>query len=237
MRVKFLAAVPLVLGMWTMLGAQPGSIGAIAGGNVSLLITNKAVQDELKMSEEQIAKAKEWSRDMRTKAAEIRKDKGVEPGGKSGKGFALPSPEQREKIAASNDEIRKVSYQELGDILQKKQMDRLKQIERQNIGIAAFANDDVALPLKLTEAQKTSIKELVDSLGKTRNQILNNALSGGPDLEKLQAAQKDIRKAEDEQVIKAVDLLADEQKKKWRSLAGEPFDLQKLSPFFPKKKD
>ncbi len=106
------------------------------------------------------------------------------------------------------------------------------------MGIAAFTNDEVVIKaLNLTDTQKTSLKEISDDFGKARGEVLGEAFSGGFDVEKFQEAQKKIQKIQNEHIEKAVALLNDEQKTTWRKLKGEAFDLQKLIPQFPKKKD
>jgi hypothetical protein len=233
MRSKSLIAMLLAGGMMAAIQAQPGGgFGAIAAGSVTGLIVNKAVQEDLKMTDAQVTKTMEWAKEFRTKAMEIRKDKGVEFGGGKG-GFTPPTPEQLEKIVAANAEIRKVSYKELGDVLKKEQIERLKQIDRQSMGIAAFTTDEVVVKaLNLTDTQKISLKEISDDFGKARREIMSDAASGG-----FQNAQKKIQKIQNEHMDKAVALLTDEQKTAWRKLKGETFDLQKLIPQFQKKKD
>jgi hypothetical protein len=237
MRNQAIAALFLTCGIMAVVKAQPGNISAFAGGPVALLATNKTVQKDLEMTDDQIAKVKEWSTDMRSKAADIRKEKGVDFLGKGAKGLNPTIPEFREKIAAANAEIKKVSYRELGEILKTKQIDRLKQIDRQNMGIGAFIDDEVTAALKLTDTQKTSIQELGANQLKAITDIMKAALADGPDIEKLQNAQKEVQKIEKELMNKAVLLLTDDQKKKWKALTGEPFDLEKLHIQVPKKKD
>jgi len=238
MRNKLLIAILLAGGMLAVAQAQPGGgFGAIGAGSVTGLIVNKAVQEDLKMTVDQVAKAMEWAKDFRAKAMEIRKDKGVDFAGGKG-GFTPPTPEQLEKLVAANAEIRKVSYKELGDVLKKEQIERLKQIDRQSMGIAAFTTDEVVVKaLNLNDTQKISLKEISDDFGKARREIMSDAASGGFDLEKIQDAQKKIQKTQNEHMEKAIALFTDEQKVTWRKLKGETFDLQKLIPQFPKKKD
>ena len=54
---------------------------------------------------------------------------------------------------------------------------------------------------------------------------------GGGDPEKMADARKKIEKVRKDYVGKAVDMLTDEQKKTWKGLIGEAFDLSKLTPF------
>jgi hypothetical protein len=148
-------------------------------------------------------------------------------------------------MAAANAEISKVAYKELGDILKKEQVERLKQIDRQNMGINAFNDAEVVSALNLTDSQKTSIKGYTTDFGKDRADINKEAgigfggKGGGKgnfDPEKMQEATKKIQKVQKEYVGKAVDSLTDEQKKTWKGLIGEAFDLSKLTGFRPMQK-
>jgi len=246
MRTKIVIALFLAGGMLAVVQAQQGRGGMGGfGGGPTTLVTDKAVQEDLKMSDEQVDKVKSWSKEFREKANEIRKDKGVEfgggGGGGKGKGFTPPTPEMMEKIAAANAEISKVAYKELGDVLKKEQVDRLKQIDRQNMGVAAFSDAEVVSALSLTDSQKTSIKSSVTDFDKDRADINKEMRGGGGkggfDPEKMKEANAKIQKVQKEYVSKVVDTLTDEQKKTWKGLLGDTFDLSKLTPFrgFQKK--
>jgi hypothetical protein len=256
MRSKFVIAMFLGCGMLAVVQAQQGRGGFGGVGGVTQLVRAKAVQEELKMTDDQVAKVDEWAKDFRTKSQEIMKDKGVEigGGGKGGKGgggggFAPMTPEQQEKMMAANAEISKVAYKELGDVLKKEQVERLKQIDRQNMGVAAFSDAEVVTSLKLTDSQKTSIKGLSGDFQKDSREIRSEAGLGGGgkggggggrggfDPEKMAEVQKKVQKVQKEYVSKAVDLLDDEQKKTWKSLIGEPFDLSKITGYPMRKKD
>ena len=158
MRTRYLVAGSLlIIGMVAMVQAQPGGRGGFGG--VTFLVTQKAVQEDLKVSEEQATKLKDWSKDFFPKIGEIYKDKGIEFG-KGGFGKA-PTDEERAKRAEADAEVTKVAYKELGDILKKEQVDRLKQIERQRMGVNAFTNAEVVDTLKLTDSQKTSVANVM----------------------------------------------------------------------------
>ena len=155
MRMRyFVAGSLLVVGMIAMVHAQPGG-GRGGFGGPLFLIGNKAVQEDLKMSEDQVEKFKEFQKEFFPKTFEIYKERGIE----FGKGFGKDqSEEDRAKLVEAQAEINKMAYKELGDILKKDQVDRLRQIERQQMGVAAFTNDEVVDALKLTDSQKTSVK-------------------------------------------------------------------------------
>lgn len=242
----FLAGSLLVVGMMAIVQAQPGGFGGFGGGGPTGLVTNKAVQEDLKMTEDQVAKVKDWAKEFRTKSMEIMKEKGVEF--KFGKdGF---TDEMRAKMAEANAEVSKVAYKELGDVLKAEQVTRLKQIERQRMGVNAFTNAQVAEALKLTDSQKVSVKGIVGDFQKESREIRAEAGGkggkgkgkggkggfGGFDPE----TQKKIAKVEKEALGKVVDLLDDTQKKSWKEMVGAEFDLTKLQfnpGGFGKKKD
>jgi hypothetical protein len=232
--LRFAVAGLLVAGMVGLAQAQfrPGG-----GGGVTFLVSNKAVQEDLKLSEDQVAKLKEWGTEFRKKSAEIMKDKGVEFG--KGGGFGKIEPEMREKMDAANAEINKVAYTQLADVLKKEQVERLKQIQRQQMGATAFTNAEVADALKLTAAQKDSVKGVMGDLQKDTKEIMGTGAGGGKgkvDFEKIQENQKKVQKLQKEYLGKLEDLLDDKQKAAWKEMKGAEFDLTKLQ-FQPRKKD
>jgi hypothetical protein len=233
--------------MFAVVQAQQGRGGFGGFGGVTTLVKAKVVQEELKMTDEQITKVDEWAKEFGAKSREIMKDKGVEfGGGKGGGGKGGLSPEMQEKMAAATAEINKVAFKDLGEILKKEQIERLKQIDRQYLGVNAFTDAETAASLKLTDTQKTSIKGISEDLGKDRREIMTEAGFGGKgggkggfDPEKMAEVNKKVQKVQKEYVGKVVDLLNDEQKKTWTTLIGAPFDVSKI-PLFGgpmKKKD
>lgn len=256
MRLKIAIAMLLAGGMLAVVQAQQGRGGFGAVGGVAQLVTNKAVQEDLKLSDEQVSKVTDWAKGFREKSQEIMKDKGVEFGGGRGNGgkgggkggAGGLSTEMQEKMAEANAEISKVAYKELGDVLKKEQVDRLKQIDRQNQGVRAFSTPDVAETLKLTDSQKASIKGLLGDQTKDEREVRTEAGIGGGgkggkggkgggtfDPEKMEEVNKKIAKVHKEYMVKAVDLLNDDQKKTWTSMIGTPFDTSKLVPTMRKK--
>lgn len=251
MRTRYVVAGGLlIIGMIAVVQAQPGGFGGFGGGGPSFLVINKAVQEDLKISEEQKTKLSEWSKEFFTKRTEIMADKGIDF--KDFKSFN--TPEGKEKMAEVTAYVNKEAYKQLGDILKKEQLDRLKQIERQQMGVNAFSNAEVAEALKLTDSQKTSVKGITGDFQKESREIRAEAFKdgggkgkgkgkggggfGGVDPE----TQKKIAKIEKESVGKITDLLDDSQKKTWKELIGAEFDLTKLQGGFGgggfgKKKD
>jgi hypothetical protein len=231
-------------GLVAMLGAQPGGLGGGfgfgGGGSPTFLVQNKAVQDELKMTEAQVTKIQEWGKEFFSKQREIFEKEGIE----FGKGGF--TPEMREKLAAVNVKVTKVAYKDLEGILKPEQVERVKQISRQAAGVTAFQDAEVAEKLKLTDQQKGSIKGIVAEFQKDQQEVLGIGKGkgkgggfgkGGFDPEKMAANQAKVQKLQKEAVAKVQDLLNNDQKKAWQEITGAPFDTAKLTPAFPKKKD
>lgn len=250
MRIRYMVAGLLAAGMVAVLQAQPGGgFGGRFGGGSSptRLVANKSVQEDLKLSEDQVKKLADWGKEFQTKRAEIMKEKGVDFGGpgKGGAGGFKIDEETMAKMAAATAAVNTEAYKQLGDILKKEQIDRLRQIARQDMGLNAFSDADTATALKLTDSQKTSVKGLTGDFQKESREIRAEAGKGGGNKGKggfggfNPETQKKIAKVEKEYVGKAVDLLTDTQKKSWKELIGTEFDLTKLQGggFTPKKKD
>jgi hypothetical protein len=239
--LRFAVAGVLAAGMVVVVQAQPGGFGGGFGGGPSSLVTNKAVQEDLKLTEEQVTKLKTWSEEFRKTAAKIREDKGVKFGG--GGGFGKVDAEMQEKMAAATAEISKVAYKELAEVLKKEQVDRVRQIDRQQMGLRAFTDADTAAALKLTDMQKASAKGIGSDYQKESREMMADLFKGGKggfDQEKIKEMGTKTQKLQKEYLEKVVELLDADQKKTWKELTGEAFDLTKLQQFgggIGKKKD
>lgn len=92
--------------------------------------------------------------------------------------------------------------------------------------------------LKLTDSQKSSIKGIVSDFNQENQEIMRDsgAFSNGKfDPEKMEAANKKVDKARKEAMGKIEDLFDENQKKTWKTLTGEPFDVSKLRQAPPRK--
>ena len=251
MRTRYWVAGLLAAAMFAVVQAQPGMFGFGGGGGPNFLVINKAIQEELKMTEEQIAKINEWSKDFFQTAAEIRKEHGIEfKFGKGGGGFGFGklSEEDRAKLEKATAAINKEAYKQLGDILNKDQINRLKQIERQLLGVNAFTNPEIVEALKLTDSQKATVKGVISDFQAERRELMADlgfGKGGGgfgkgkfdpeafKDMQKrLQETQTKVNKAEEEAINKILDVLDDNQKRTWKELVGAPFDRTRLMPTF-----
>lgn len=257
--IRCAVAALLVAGMVAVVGAQqprPGGFGFGGGGDLtSLVLSNTALQEELKVTAEQ----KEKFKPLVDKQTELNKKMREAFGGGKG-GF------DKEKMADLRDEGKKVGEEvkkAMDDTLTADQKKRLKQIAVQQMGLGVFAEPvegkggfggtseaqkalmkEVTEALKLTDGQKTKLKEIVSDYNKDRDAVRKDIFGekggfGGkvdPDKQKDFASKTEkLRDGTWEKVTAALD---DSQKKTWKDLTGEPFDLAKLvQPRVQPKKD
>lgn len=189
---------------------QPrGGRGGMGGGmgGPAQIVASPAVQDEIKLTDDQKAKLKDWGKDYMAKAMEKMKD------------LRDLSPEERTtKMAEMNKDV----YKELATVLDEKQVKRVKQISYQAQGMRAFSSPEVQDAVKLTDDQKAKVKDIADEQQKDMRELFSG---GRPDQTKMAALQK-------EGMEKVTKVLTDDQQKAWKDLTGEPFDTSKLTGGF-----
>lgn len=265
--IRCAVAAILAAGIVTMVAAQPG--GGFGGGfgfvqdPYTLVLTNAALQEEVKIT----AAQKEKFKPAADKQAELaKKQREMFGGGKGGKGGF-----DKEKIAEIQEEGKKVAEEVkkvLDAELTAEQKKRLKQIGVQQMGVNVFAEPaeegkggkggkggfgafqtesqkatmkEVAETLKLTDAQKSKIKDIVTEHGKdvraVRTDIFGEkgGFGGKQDPDKAKDFAEKSAKLSAETMSKIAEALDDSQKKAWKELTGAPFDLAKLRPVVAKK--
>ncbi len=185
-------------------GGFPGGGGSLK----SLLITNKLLQEELKISDDQVAKFKEFA----------------EKQSEAMKGFGQFGGDDDEQIARMEVQVKlmkdRVTF--MKSSLSAEQQTRLGQLEKQQMGMAAFTNAKVAKELGITEEQSEKIKAVNTDMTKEMREMF----SGGFDAE----AQKKMTSLRSECQEKIEKMMTDDQRKKWKEMTGEPFDMAKLRP-------
>lgn len=180
------------------------------------LLENKSVQQELRLTEEQIAKIKKV-----TSSLEKRMNKAFEDAFKQ----KLSEKETEKKLNEMEREIDSETARIIKENLKPDQAMRFRQIERQVTGVKAFSMEDVAKELKLTDAQKDEIKKITETLAKDRRDVLKGT-SGA----KRKEAYKKVEGMRKEALEKITGLLSAEQKREWKEMVGEPFELKLASP-------
>jgi hypothetical protein len=184
------------------------------GIDTPLLLSNKGVKKEIKLTNEQSDKVQKivsevfdkYKLDLRRARADRDKEKFAK--------LAIDSTvETRERVNKA-----------LPDILEPDQLKRLKQIQLQVNGLLSFAKPEVQKELKLTGRQKEQIKKIGDGLETDIAEVFKDT-SSAP-LRKLPEATRKARTLHDEATRKAVDTLDEEQKKTWKDMTGEKFDFK-----------
>jgi len=187
--------------------AQQRGRGGFGGGGAFFMMAPN-VQKDMKLSEEQIGKVQDTLRDV---AEKHRDDFG-----------ALRDVDEADrpaKMAAINktitDEVKK------GLSLSDEQSKRFDQISLQQRGVQAFADPAVASKLKLTDDQKSQIREISMAA-----RPAGGAFNKDASKEERAEAFRKMASMRKESMTKVTALLNDDQKKAWKELTGEVIEIQ-----------
>jgi len=207
-----LAAAALVLALAMPAFAQRQGRGGRGGGMMGqqagpMLIFNKSVQDELKLTDDQKASLTKLQGKQREAMTKAREDAGGD--------FA----KMREAMQAFQQEMGK----EVHTILKPEQQKRFKQIQVQVGGARALQNAELSKDLNLSEKQKEEIKGILDDAQKDVREIFQDAQG---DRERMQAAMQKVQKINQDANAKALKVLNSDQQTKYKELAGDKFDYK-----------
>ncbi len=204
---------------------QPGKgkgFGGGMGGGALNLIRSKTVQEDVKITEDQGSKLKEWAKDFMPKLDEMRKSK-ME---------GIDQSQFREKMPAIMAALSVETYKELATVLKPEQITRLKQIEVQMAGMRAFSMPTVTDALKLKDEQKEKLKDVTDSAQKEMMDLGQEYGSrfGQPpmDAEKAKEFNKKMAAITDDTMKKVMGMMSDDQKKAWKEVVGATIDIAKV---------
>jgi len=209
--IRPLGRLALTFGALALLAApasaQQGRGGfGFGGGSMILLAPN--VQKDLKLSDEQVGKIQDTLQEVREKHAD------------DFAGLRDLSPEERqEKMSALNKTIGGELKKALA--LSPEQSKRFDQISLQSRGIMAFSDPAVAGKLKLTDEQKSKVREIAEA---SRGQ--RGAFNKDASQEEREAARKKFAETSKENMSKVLATMSDDQKKAWKELTGEPIEIQ-----------
>jgi Spy/CpxP family protein refolding chaperone len=196
-------------------GARRGRI-PMMGQRASLvaLLNLEAVQKELKLTEEQVTKVQEATKNLR---AEMREQRAAL------RDITNPQ-ERRAKATALSAELDRKARQALRDVLSREQWMRLFQIRIQVGGtLAALTNPRLAARLKLTDEQNQKLAEIQKTTQAKTSAIMGelSTLSQEERTEKLAEVRKLRQKADQD----ALAVLNADQKEAFNKMKGEPFKL------------
>ena len=196
LRLGRLSLALLVVSVSAHAAWAQGRGGRGMGGDSLFLLSQKSVQDELKLEGEQIAKAAQLSA---TREA-------ARQGAQN-----LTREERRKQFEEQSEANNKA----VAEFLNADQAKRLRQISLQQLGARAFEDPEVADALILTDEQKGRITTIQED---ARTQM--RSLFQGGNREQAAGQFDALRRATTQKVT---DLLTAEQKTKWKELIGEQF--------------
>jgi hypothetical protein len=196
-------------------GQGRGGPGMFGGGGIGMLAQNKSVQEEIKLTDDQATKVKDYG----TKAGEKAREEFQ-------KLQDVPQEERREKMQAMMKTANEEAEKELGGILKPEQMKRLKQISLQQRGAQAVNDPEIEKALKLTDKQKEDVKTITTESQKALQELRPPPGQGGGGAPNPETQKKiqDLRKDTNEKVVS---VLHDDQKKTWKELTGTPFEVKR----------
>ena len=189
-----------------------GGFGGGMGGPVALL-GNPGVQKELKLDEGQVEKATALAAEVRTKMTAMRDDL-----------QGLEGQELMTKRAELVKPINEDGMKKAKDFLKEGQLARLDQIELQQRGANALNDSVIAKKLAITEEQTIKVKSIMADMQSEAGEIRQSA---GDD---RQAAMQKIQALRKETNTKVMSLMTDDQKKTWKEMTGEPFEVTYQRP-------
>lgn len=181
-------------------------------GKVGLLQVPQ-VREELKLSAEQQQKLEERLRQMNEDL------RALVPEG-------TPREEYFQVMQQKQDEVRQISSaadKDVDQILNKEQLERLKGISIQVVGVALLASDELASELNLKPEQKDQIKQVVEAGQRETLETLRAAREQG----NFEQVREKMQKVREDMQQKGLAVLTAEQKQKWEQLKGQPFELQR----------
>jgi Spy/CpxP family protein refolding chaperone len=186
-----------------------GGFGMMGGGGGPMLLSNKGVQQELKVTDAQAEKLDALAQELGQKQRE-----------EFGKLQDVPQDERREKMQELSRSINEEMHKSLNGILKSEQTKRFGQIQLQQAGVYAFTTPRVEKELELTADQKSKIRLINEDLAESTREAFRGGQSDRA------AAMQKITQLRKEGMEKATALLTDDQKKSWKDLTGEPFEVK-----------
>jgi hypothetical protein len=182
--------------------------GGFGGGAAGFLMAPN-VQKDLKLTDAQVRKVQETLREIRERHQD------------DYSALRDASPDVRwAKMAKLNDKVSDEVKNALS--FSAEQSNRFDQISLQAHGVQAFANPTVDEKLKLTNDQKSKIREIVEA---TRSSFAGAFNKDASEQERTDARNKRAA-TQKENMTKVQALLTDDQKKAWKELTGEPIEIQ-----------
>jgi hypothetical protein len=206
---KALVAFGLVAALSGPVMAQGrGGFGGMGGGGPVALLGNPGVQKELKLDSAQVEKATTLATETREKMMGLRDQlTGLE-------GQELMT--KRQELAKP---INEAAMKTVAGFLKPEQVKRLSQIELQQRGANALSDPAIAKKLGVTDEQASKVKTI---LADSQSEMRELFQSAGDDRQAAMAKVQTLRKETNSKVMA---LMTEDQKKTWKEMTGEPFEV------------
>ena len=227
-------------------GGFGGGFGG-QGGGVAGLLQMEEVQTELKLTDEQKTKLRDSRDELRGGAGGGfgRRGAGGAGGGAGGAGggpggapnFREMSAEERQKFmedARKRMEDQSKKAEELAKgILTPEQMTRLNELRIQQQGVRAMGRPEVAAALKLTDAQKEAIDDILEAARPQRGPGGGGGGFGGgrPSAEDREKARTEAEERTKKTQADIDAVLTETQKAEWVKLQGAKFTFPERPAF------
>jgi hypothetical protein len=154
-------------------------------GDLMMLVREPAVQKELDLSKKQQGALREAIAELDAKRLELLQNSvpGLGPGG----GQAPPGT--RRVISTPVDPVQEESEQALSEILERRQMTRLRQIALQQEGLIAVSREEIADRINLSIPQREAIATILEDMRQAQAELMQE-VTGGTGLMTVQAKAK-----------------------------------------------
>jgi Spy/CpxP family protein refolding chaperone len=217
--MKTFGKMVLACGMVALIAAPAmaqggrGFGGGMGGGSGAMLLSNKSVQGEIKATSEQVEKLNALGEKLMTKQREEgAKLRDLDP--------AERMPKQQELTRTIMADVKTG----ITDILKAEQVKRFEQLQLQQAGVMAFGMPRVQEGLKLTEEQKTKIRDLNQEFQPKMREAMADFQND------REGAMKKMAVVRKEQNEKAMAVLTAEQRTSFKDMTGEPFEIKMEPP-------
>lgn len=130
----------------------------------------------------------------------------------------------REEALAGLTTILGDAKNELEEVLQPKQSQRLQQILYWRLGTSSLLQPDVSTQIRLTEPQRVRITEILNGTEESLMAIKQKLTDGSP----REPLEKEFNKLKLAEQRKILQILKPDQQQSFKELLGTPFDLKKL---------
>jgi hypothetical protein len=177
------------------------------------LLQNESVQKELKITPEQDKKfrqvARQFEQEHKEEIARARQAKDIR------------------KLLELHHEALQTMDKAMEDVLTPGQLERLAQIEVQAQGVRALMRTEIQKKLAMSDRQRGEMRSVYEAMEKEVKAVLDK-----PPRDRRQADEvaRKVRKVHDDARERAEALLKEEQRKTWKELVGEPFELKMGRP-------